>query len=111
MKGKHAILIQKSICRDSIVSNSNSTASLRRLFQQHRSSTTEPGEATPPCKSASPRKRPFGRHHGIIFWLISRAVEVPIFCLSDLNQSTAQATSDPLTHLNQSARSPCLNSH
>ena len=29
--------IQKSICRDSIVSNSNSTASLRRLFQQYRS--------------------------------------------------------------------------
>src|SRR5262245_14390740 len=36
MKGKHAILIQKSSCRDSIISNSNSTASLRRLFQQHR---------------------------------------------------------------------------
>ena len=29
---EHAILIQKSICPDSIISNSNSTVSLRRLF-------------------------------------------------------------------------------
>ena len=31
----HAILIQESIRRDSIVSNFNSTVSLRRFFQQH----------------------------------------------------------------------------
>jgi hypothetical protein len=30
-------MIQKSICRDSIISNSDSTATLRRLFQQYRS--------------------------------------------------------------------------
>jgi hypothetical protein len=29
MKGKHAILIQNSSCRDSIVSNSNSTAPMQ----------------------------------------------------------------------------------
>jgi hypothetical protein len=33
---EHAILIQKSTCPDSIVSNSNSTGPFRRLFQQHR---------------------------------------------------------------------------
>ena len=34
---EHAILIQKSTCPDSIVSNSNSTGPFRRLFQLHRS--------------------------------------------------------------------------
>jgi hypothetical protein len=37
IKCKCAILIQKSARRDSIVSNSNSTVRLRRLFRQHRS--------------------------------------------------------------------------
>jgi hypothetical protein len=36
-----AILIQKSARRDSIVSNSNSTVRLRRLFRQHRSKSEE----------------------------------------------------------------------
>jgi hypothetical protein len=36
IKCKCAILIQKSARRDSIVSNSNSTVRLRRLFRQHR---------------------------------------------------------------------------
>src|SRR5262249_6286919 len=35
-------------------------------------STTEAGEATRPCTSASPRKRPFGHHHAI-----SRDVPLP----------------------------------
>ena len=58
----------------------------------HSQGHPRPSRAKPHHPASSPRKRPFGRHHGIIFWLISRAVEVPIFCLSDLNQSTAQAT-------------------
>jgi hypothetical protein len=33
---QHATLIQKSICPDSIVSNSNSTVPFRRLFQHYR---------------------------------------------------------------------------
>src|SRR5262249_44354785 len=37
MKRDRAISIQKPVCSDSIVSNPNSTASLWRLFQQHRS--------------------------------------------------------------------------
>src|SRR5262249_8894201 len=36
MKRDRAISIQKPVCSDSIVSNPNSTASLWRLFQQHR---------------------------------------------------------------------------
>jgi hypothetical protein len=37
IKRNRASSIQKSICSDSIVSNSNSTASFWRLFQHHRS--------------------------------------------------------------------------
>jgi hypothetical protein len=33
---EHATLIQKSICPDSIVSNSNSTVPFRRLLQHYR---------------------------------------------------------------------------
>src|SRR5262249_10445737 len=36
IKRDRAISIQKPVCSDSIVSNPNSTASLWRLFQQHR---------------------------------------------------------------------------
>jgi hypothetical protein len=41
IKCKCPILIQKSGRRDSIVSNSNSTVRLRRLFRQHRSKCEE----------------------------------------------------------------------
>src|SRR5262249_50760885 len=53
--GFHTTLIQEPICQDSIVSNSDSAASLRRLFQQYRSSTTEAVEAPGPCTSVLPR--------------------------------------------------------
>jgi len=36
VRGQRATTIQKSICSDSIVSNSNSTASFWRLFQHYR---------------------------------------------------------------------------
>src|SRR5439155_5646904 len=38
---EHATLIQKSICPDSIVPNSNSTVPFRRLFQHYRPTTRQ----------------------------------------------------------------------
>jgi hypothetical protein len=42
---EHATLIQKSICPDSIVSNSNSTVPFRRLFQHYQPKADEQTKA------------------------------------------------------------------
>jgi hypothetical protein len=57
-------LIQKSTSRDSIVSNSNSTASLRRLFQQYRP-TSDIGQIEIPQRSSAVLSfPPQAREHG-----------------------------------------------
>jgi hypothetical protein len=62
-------LIQRSIRQDSIVSNFNSTASLRRLFQQHRPAPVIRRVEIPQRSSLLP-------HRGVLAFL-SEAREVP----------------------------------